>query len=86
MHRINAADGYLQNAQYGSPTEQWYPTSRWAAGEVVVIEQRGLQIPRGSSVGIRVEYGDPATPIVVDPKPGEQAVIENGVLRLAIGD
>jgi len=86
VYRINAADGYLQNAQYGSPTERWYPTSRWAAGEVVVVEQRGLQIPRGSRLGIRVEYGEPAAPIIVDPQPVEQALIENGVLRLSTGD
>ena len=86
VYRINTADGNLQNAEYGSPTERWYPTSRWAVGEVIVVEQRGLQIPRGSRVGIRVEFGEPATPIIVDPQPAAQAVIENGVLRLAIGD
>lgn len=84
VHRINAMDGFLQNAQYGSPTEQWYPTSRWALGEVIVVEQRGLQIPHSSALGIRVEYGDPATPIIVEPQPVEQAAIVAGVLRLKI--
>jgi uncharacterized membrane protein len=86
VYRINAPDGLLVNAQYGSPTEMWYPTNRWNVGEVVVVEQRGLQIPRGDTVGVRVERGDPAAPIVEVPQSTDRAVIENGVLRLPLGN
>ncbi|MEP7199080.1 MAG: hypothetical protein ABI874_04600, partial [Chloroflexota bacterium] len=68
------------------PTERWYPTTRWAVGETIVVEQRGVQAPRGTRIGMRVERGDVAAPISEPPQAGASELIEAGVVKLGIGN
>jgi hypothetical protein len=84
VYRLYAPGGSLANAEHSSPTERWLPTLRWQAGQVYVVEQRAVQAPLGTKIGIRVESGDPALPIVISPDAASDALIEPGVVRLLV--
>ena len=84
VYRFYAPDGSLANAEHSSPTERWLPTTRWQHGQVYLVEQRAVQAPRGTKIGIRIESGDPAAPTVLSPASAPDALVEEGVIRLLI--
>jgi uncharacterized membrane protein len=84
VYRLYAPGGSLANAEHSSPTERWLPTTRWQPGQVYIIEQRAVQAPRGTKIGIRVESGDPAAPVALSPIAAPDALVEDGVIRLLI--
>lgn len=84
VYRFYAPGGSLANAEHSSPTERWLPTTRWQPGQVYIIEQRAVQAPHGTKIGIRAESGDPAAPIVLSPTAAPDALVEDGVIRLLI--
>jgi uncharacterized membrane protein len=85
-YRFYAPDGSLSNVETDSPTERWLPATRWQTGNVYVVEQRGVQTPRGTKIGIRVERGAQSAPLVEQVGMSESQQIEDGVIRLLTVD
>lgn len=86
VYSFYAPAGYRGYRVAGSPTEAWYPTSRWKLNEVIVVEQRGVQVSRGGRIGISVEGGEIRTPLIVQPRVSEKELIEAGVVKLDVGN
>ena len=76
-----APAGYLRYVRGDSPTEFWYPTTQWHTNEVVVVEQRGVQVEHGGTVGVRVALGEPDAQTVLPPQSSER-LIEADVVKL----
>ncbi|MCA1554825.1 MAG: hypothetical protein LC737_10640, partial [Chloroflexi bacterium] len=83
--RFYASEGYLGYVQSDSPTEFWYPTTKWRSDEVVVVEQRGVQAAYGAHIGVRVESGDLSTPTVLRLHTSEEMIEPNVAKLLEVG-
>jgi uncharacterized membrane protein len=75
-----APEGYRAYSATNSPTEQWYPTTRWQVGEVIVVEQRDIHMRRGGKIGVSVEQIQ--STIIIQPQVSASELLEEGVLKL----
>ncbi len=81
MFRFYAPQGFLGNTQSGSPAELWYPTTKWRTDEIIIVEQRAVQVVRGGKIGMRVEFADQDAPTML-PAQTSEGMIEPTVLKL----